>query len=151
MPGWRTKCTVGFTGSRQRPTLAQAARIAEWLFTLDPKRACHGDCVGSDERFHGLAKMHLAKTCVHPPIDSKLRAWCEGDEVAEPKEYMERNEDVVAHADHLLAAPSGREREQPRSGTWATIRRARRKGIPRWIAFPDGSSVREYGREADDD
>jgi predicted Rossmann fold nucleotide-binding protein DprA/Smf involved in DNA uptake len=42
--------------------------------------------------------------------------------------YMLRNDRLVAHADILLAFPETRV-EELRSGTWATIRRARRAGI----------------------
>lgn len=42
--------------------------------------------------------------------------------------YMLRNDRLVAHADILLAFPETNA-QQLRSGTWATIRRARRAGI----------------------
>lgn len=42
--------------------------------------------------------------------------------------YMNRNERLVRHADILLAFPET-DAEELRSGTWATIRRARRAGV----------------------
>lgn len=50
--------------------------------------------------------------------------------------YMLRNDELVAQADLLLAFPETQV-EQLRSGTWATIRRARKAGVPVQI-FPLG-------------
>lgn len=44
-----------------------------------------------------------------------------------PGGYMKRNDALVAHCDVLLAFPPTAQ-EQLRSGTWATIRRARKAG-----------------------
>jgi len=38
----------------------------------------------------------------------------------------------------LVAIPDGLEEDQPRSGTWATIRMARRKGILVVVMEPEG-------------
>jgi predicted Rossmann fold nucleotide-binding protein DprA/Smf involved in DNA uptake len=43
--------------------------------------------------------------------------------------YMARNDRLVSHADTLIAFPAIAT-EQLRSGTWATIRRARKAGVP---------------------
>jgi len=51
---------------------------------------------------------------------------------------MARNRDIVAASDALLAAPEGPEASYPRSGTWATVRMARRAGLPIQIVWPDG-------------
>jgi hypothetical protein len=45
--------------------------------------------------------------------------------ILEPKLYMERNHDVVHACDFLLALP-GTDHEVVRSGTWATVRYARK-------------------------
>jgi hypothetical protein len=45
-----------------------------------------------------------------------------------PGGYMKRNDVLVAHADVLLAFPKTPQ-EELRSGTWATIRRARKAGV----------------------
>jgi predicted Rossmann fold nucleotide-binding protein DprA/Smf involved in DNA uptake len=44
-----------------------------------------------------------------------------------PGGYMKRNDELVAQCDVLLAFPRSAE-EELRSGTWATIRRARKAG-----------------------
>lgn len=43
--------------------------------------------------------------------------------------YMKRNDAIVEHSDVLVAFPKTDE-EELRSGTWATIRRARKAGVP---------------------
>ncbi len=54
------------------------------------------------------------------------------DEKDRATAFMARN-DVLAQADELLAFP--RRRTFYRSGTWATINRARKRGKPVWL-FP---------------
>jgi hypothetical protein len=52
--------------------------------------------------------------------------------------YMERNDRLVALADILLAFPSTRY-EVVRSGTWATVRRARKAGVSIMVTPLDGT------------
>lgn len=52
--------------------------------------------------------------------------------------YMKRNDRLVDHADVLLAFPRNRN-EYLRSGTWATVRRARKRGIEVRIYPLEGS------------
>ncbi len=64
--------------------------------------------------------------------------------------YMDRNDQLVSHLTHLLAFPLTPEEVQ-RSGTWSTVRRARKKGIPIHVfpldsnndPFTDGYQYRE--------
>lgn len=56
--------------------------------------------------------------------DSNIIEWAEQGET-HAKSYMIRNDRLVHHADVLIAFPET-EHEQLRSGTWATIRRARK-------------------------
>lgn len=44
--------------------------------------------------------------------------------------YRARNEEVVRLSDALLAFPEGSEEDHPRSGTWMTVRLARKAGKP---------------------
>lgn len=52
--------------------------------------------------------------------------------------YLARNERLIEHADVLVAFPYSIS-EELRSGTWATVRRARKKRIPVLIAALDGT------------
>jgi hypothetical protein len=54
------------------------------------------------------------------------------------KPYLVRNHEIVDDSQVLIAAPK-EFTEQLRSGTWATIRYARKIGRTVRIVFPDGS------------
>jgi hypothetical protein len=98
--------------------------------------AHHGDCVGADHTFHLYAATLGFYTVIHPPIHTRWRAYCQGDEHLEAKEYLLRNKDIVRAVDILIACPSGE--EKLRSGTWSTVRYARGLGKPIHIVRPDG-------------
>lgn len=55
-----------------------------------------------------------------------------------PDSYMKRNDALVAFADVLWAFPRSA-REEQRSGTWATVRRARKRGRTIYVFPLDGS------------
>lgn len=139
---------VGFTGSRDEgiPTLAQIVVVSQLLERFRPITVHHGDCIGSDQWFHERVRgPYKSKPIVHvhPPDNSKFRAFCVGHVEYKPLPYMKRNEAIVAASDVLIATPHGT--EELRSGTWATIRRARKKGIPIYIVYPNGKVVEERG------
>jgi predicted Rossmann fold nucleotide-binding protein DprA/Smf involved in DNA uptake len=67
------------------------------------------------------------------------------DRIYVPRPYLVRNRDIVDVCNLLLATPGGTV-EQLRSGTWATIRYARRIGRPVWIVFPNGEVRKEGGQ-----
>lgn len=60
------------------------------------------------------------------------------DKIAISGGYMKRNDVLVAACDILLAFPRTKS-EELRSGTWATVRRARKEGKPVWYFPLDGS------------
>lgn len=97
----------------------------------------HGDCTGADEQAHMIARICGYFIVVHPPTDPKKRAWCTGDFAMTPAPYLERNAAIVRSTLELIATP-GETVEQVRSGTWATIRQARRLRRPTTIVWPDG-------------
>ena len=56
----------------------------------------HGDCVGADEFSHHVAVELSWAIVIHPPHDSKYRAYCRGAYmIAEEKGYLSRNRDIV--------------------------------------------------------
>lgn len=141
------KCrSLGFTGSRDEgiPTFSQIVMAEEILFYLQPSEVHHGDCIGSDHWFHLWATGPLKWrpfVHIHPPDNDRYRAGCTGNVIHPIKPYMVRNQDIVDASDVLLATPHGP--EVLRSGTWATIRRARKKGIPIYIVYPNGKIEQE--------
>lgn len=129
---------TGFTGSRRGMTCDQLATMETQILCHITGWWHHGDCVGSDKASHALAIAHRLQTCVHPPSDSRLRAWCKGDIILEPKHYLARNCDIVDSTCRLIAAPATMD-EELRSGTWYTVRFARKLGRLIIIVLPDGS------------
>jgi hypothetical protein len=119
---------VGFSGSQFGMSVFQRQTLHVVLGRVSGVggRFHHGDCVGSDDESVTIAR-HLGFWIVrHPPIFSAKRAFTEFDEDRPPKPYLERNRDIVDETRFLIAAPA-QALEQLRSGTWATIRYARKR------------------------
>lgn len=139
---------VGFTGTQRGMTEAQYGAVGELLLARFPHAMVttpvrsvtfhHGDCTGADEQAHVIARICGYFIVVHPPTDPKKRAWCTGDFAMTPAPYLERNAAIVRSTLELIATP-GEVVEQARSGTWATIRQARRLRRPTTIVWPDGT------------
>lgn len=127
---------VGFTGTRHGMTDAQVDTVNAFLSNKEIKCVHHGDCVGADTDFHGLATDSGLTVVIHPPEDDRLRAWNRSDDIREPKPYLARNRDIVDESDFLIATPET-SREEPKGGTWYTIRYARAKK-PVLVVWPDG-------------
>lgn len=123
---------IGFTGTRAGMTEEQKKVFRDMLilasvFTEASVRLHHGGCVGADEDAHHIAKEMGAKIVVHAPINKMgVFDYSDADEIRDSKEYLERNHDIVDESMFLAAAPKTKE-EVLRSGTWATIRYARKQ------------------------
>lgn len=130
---------AGFTGTQGGMTTLQLHAVRTLLRDqYGPSAAHHGDCVGADAQFHALMVEQGVPIHLHPPdVDSK-RAFCDGaTNVADAKPYLDRNHDIVDACRLLVAAPSG-PAEKRRSGTWATVRYARKQHRGIVIVLPDG-------------
>lgn len=136
---------VGFTGTRAGMTDMQRA-VLRTLPEMKRVWFHHGDCRGADEQAHEIANGLLSQIVIHPPVNDSWRAngglGCRADIILDPKPYLERNRDIVDAADILIAAPGSND-EQPRGGTWYTIRYARKMGKPIIIIYPAGRVERE--------
>jgi hypothetical protein len=117
---------VGFTGTQKGMTDNQKQVFIEFIKTNIPKEFHHGDCIGADSDAHELVKKYSPNTkiVIHPPSDTKKRAFKSGELLGE-KDYLARNKDIVETTDVLVAAPKT-EKEELRSGTWSTVRHARK-------------------------
>ncbi len=62
-----------------------------------------------------------------------------------PEEYLIRNANIVRATEYLIAMPAHHS-EVRRSGTWATIRSARRQGKTTYIIDPGGLLTIEHER-----
>ncbi len=117
---------IGFTGTQQGMSAYQKKVVAQILEMKKPSFGVHGDCIGADKDFHDLCVAFNIKTEIHPPDKDIKRAFCKGDVIMQPLPYLDRNHNIVDSADVMLATPKT-EHEELRSGTWATIRYARKK------------------------
>jgi hypothetical protein len=128
---------IGFTGTQRGMTEIQAETISNYFG--DGVEFHHGDCTGADEQAHRLAKAAGCLIIIHPPINPNKRAFCIADNILPQKDYLDRNHDIVDATELLLATP-GEQEEQLRSGTWATIRYARKWKKPTIIIYPNGGT-----------
>ena len=132
---------VGFTGTEKGMTSAQKQTLCLLLDSLDVTEFHHGDCVGADAEAHEIALDRGIRIVIHPPTDSKKRAFCKGAvEIREPKPYLDRNHDIVDEGDGALIATPFEEKEILRSGTWATVRYAYKMGraVDVFVIRPEG-------------
>ena len=127
----------GFTGTQAGMTQKQMAAFAAVLDASVRGEFHHGDCVGSDEQAHDIAHKLGYRIVVHPPTIGDKRAYKEGDIARAVAPYLTRNHDIVDDTTWLIAAPRGF-KEELRSGTWATVRYARKLGKRVWVIWPDG-------------
>lgn len=130
---------IGYTGTQRGMTSCQVIAVCELLI---PGEFHHGDCIGGDAQAHKLAQDCGLSIVQHPPLNPSKRAWCKGGVILEPKPYLERNQDIVKATEVLIAAP-GEDHERLRSGTWSTVRFARKLKRLIWLVLPDGHIVIE--------
>ena len=138
---------LGFTGTRNTPTELQSKWLLNYLIDSGATELHHGGCVGSDWLAHKHAVSLSIRVVVHPGPAGKWRA----EECLVPsrlvtvlpaKDYIPRDYDIVDACERLLATPKELPGNEPGrgSGTWATVRYARRPQIarPTVICYPDG-------------
>lgn len=137
---------ISFTGtSRKKPTEAQTISLMK---LLEEARSngyhilSHGEAPNADKVANNCAHMAGMETRSHPWTGNKtLRGYPIRfryvDDRREPKDDpIERNHDIVDEGEFLIAMPS--EPEYTRSGTWATVRYARKLHRTIAIIWPDG-------------
>lgn len=140
---------IGFTGTRQGMQPIQKHNLRLVLSALRspsrPQWFHHGDCVGADAEAHEIARELGFKTHIHPPTISSKRAFCQGDELSEPKSYLTRNRQIVNSVSIMIAAPSSYDWETP-SGTRNTFNYAMHKALkgplPITVLWRDGRQDR---------
>lgn len=135
---------IGFTGTRQGMTKEQQATLRS-LLNADTGEFHHGDCIGADAQAHDIAVGMGYNIIIHPPFAVSHRAFkSDGSwKTRAPKDYLERNKDIVMETDYLIATPE-LEVETTRSGTWSTVRFARKHMRMITIIKPNGNIVTEF-------
>jgi len=137
---------IGFTGTQKGMTDFQKKEVATILLFHKPFfirgdksknfQAHHGDCIGADAEFEKLAKEYGFKTYAHPALDTgSKRAYCKSDVILPAKPALERNKDIVNKVNIMIATPK-ENHEVLRSGTWATIRYAKKSGNIIHVIYP---------------
>lgn len=127
---------IGFTGTQRGMTTAQMVALHDYLCERIGEFH-HGDCVGADAQAHKIAGAIGYDIIGHPPSNPIKRAWCECVELKPEKPYLDRNKDIVLQTTMLIAVPSEMQ-EQLRSGTWSTVRYARRLDKAITVILPNG-------------
>lgn len=126
---------ISFTGTRRGASWTQLEAVRQHLLRLRPSAVAHGACVGADDQLDalaaslGIARLVWLSTSVTRVPNHVLRART-GSSVtitlpALPP--LERDRLIVDVGDLLIATPA-QSYEVRRSGTWATVRYARRIG-----------------------
>jgi len=86
----------------------------------------HGDCVGADADAHAIVNEFAIDIELFPCDIKEKRAWCKGAKLTHARiPPLKRNDIMAKRCDLLIAAPKSLH-EEIRSGTWATIRYARK-------------------------
>lgn len=123
---------VGFTGTQHGMTGDQLDLVEDVLHQLKHERGFntfhHGDCIGADAEAHRIARRLDYYIVLHPPVDNSKRAFCDFDESLVPLPYLERNRAIVRAVIRLIVTPKETD-EQLRSGTWSTVRYAKKNFV----------------------
>jgi len=131
---------IGFTGTRHQLTDIQVELLESTLTELyeEGSTLSHGMCAGADEIANRLAKEIGYSTIGRPGNVSQSNSMTV--DVKYPVEpYLKRNREIVDSSQIIIAIPNSM-KEKVRSGTWATIRYARTKGVRVIIIYPNGNT-----------
>lgn len=129
---------LGMSGNRSGLTSEAENILIEFLKQNNNIREVHhGDCIGADKDFHDICNENNLNIIIHPPTDNKLRAFCQGNTLLPPKKYLIRNKDIVNSSDFCIFFPPGP--EILKSGTWSTIRYAKKINKKYMLVYPDGN------------
>jgi hypothetical protein len=133
----------GFTGSQHMPLsfvqFLSVAKLIEDCFEPDSEFH-YGRCIGWDDKAAAIARSVGYRLIGHPPTDRRQIGRVIPDIELPPLPYLERDRRLVDATRKLLAAPHT-PYEVLRSGTWATVRFAVRRGKPGQLVKPDGTVI----------
>lgn len=141
---------IGFTGTSIGMTTPQKVVLAGVLTDIRDAKAelHHGACVGADEECAIVAHTLGFKCVAHPGVTKNGDQWKRSikavnasHSILPEDEFLKRNQDIVATVKILIATPKERF-EVLRSGTWATIRYAKKVKIPVIIILSNGKVTR---------
>jgi hypothetical protein len=123
---------IGFTGTREGMSEAQkdALKVLLKKYAMRTKYVGthefhHGGCEGADLEAGEIARKLHYRVVIHPGGNTVVPKGIKA-EVLPQRPNLRRNQDIVDVADMMIAAPRT-DKEEQRSGTWATIRYAGRR------------------------
>lgn len=122
---------IGFTGTQIGMSQHQKEQFVLKLMELGVTEFHHGDCIGADAEAHDIVREFFPSVWieVHPPDITTKRAYKKGDVIHTPKPYLVRNKDIVDASEFLIGSPK-ENYNVLRSGTWSTIRYAKKMQKP---------------------
>jgi hypothetical protein len=150
--------SIGITGTRNPLTDAQRHTLGLMLMTIMHRvprmRAIHHGCAtGADEYAHQITLTIPGSDIYgHPGYGANKRQPYLMPIVPEQftilypaKTYRERNLDIVTYSRLLIACPAYPEQDarSARSGTWQTVRFARKVPIPVLLVIPNGGIIHD--------
>ncbi len=128
---------IGFTGTRHGMSNVQKKEFKKLICSKNFKEFHHGMCEGSDEQAHHIVEaVSETKIIGHPPKAMKTAVSVSCDKIMEADTFPKRNKDIVDSTDYLIATPDAKERGG--SGTWKTIRYARKKKKRIYVIHKNG-------------
>lgn len=138
---------VGFTGTGEGMTYKQMKGVVKALENArlihGAKEFHHGDCVGSDGQAARFAWVLGYEIHCHPPIKQNKREFEAYHVIYKAKEYLDRDRDIVDAVEFMIGTPRDTEKKLPRSGTWYTLRYARKQVKRALIIMPNGESYEQ--------
>lgn len=138
---------VGITASREGMTTLQRDAFRRDILSLEAFRKpdCefhHGGCVGGDTEASRIMKTEEPFSSVqvvcHPSYIASMTGRFFAHRIFPAKKPLDRNKDIVDSVSLLYVCPKS-DYEELRSGTWATCRYARKRGVEIRIIWPDGN------------
>lgn len=135
--------SLGFTGTREGMTPEQKDELLKLLDELSPAEFHHGACIGADETAAHFVSQELFPMCTVIAHPTRLgltsyKALNSSDTIHPTLPPLDRNRMIVDDSEALIACPKSKD-EELRSGTWATVRYARKRNKPVIVIYPDGT------------
>jgi hypothetical protein len=135
MTHWKS---IGVTATREGLTIQQLQWTEGFLKRNSTHVLHHGDCVGGDEELAIMFSKFGIYIIAHPGSTPALRAKSRYNDLTLPNSNnLFRNSVIVKSSALVIAYPKGSV-EEIRSGTWFTIRYAKKENARIIIVGPDG-------------
>jgi hypothetical protein len=130
---------IGFTGTRDSIRIL-IKNLARQHVSV---QGVHGGAEGADRQFHRLLKeLNIPSEC-YPSNEEQWRWSVQNCVVCHAMQAPLTRNRVIVEVSNLMFATPRTFIEKQRSGTWATIRYAKKTNNPLTVIWPDGSTT-EY-------